>query len=217
MHREPAPFSGCYRRETEIVSRAVPRVFLAGSLGGRYKAVDVPRIEPFREEIMSTDRLLAGLEQSEVFRGLGSPGLESLERAGSAVALDAGEVIIEEGQQVTDLFVVIRGELEVFLPETESRLTRIRVARKGPGDCIGEYSFVDKNPASASVAAKVPSRVFRISQAEFERKLDADPAIGRTFYRNLLRLLVARLREENQLLDLFRPVTSGKRAPRSEG
>jgi CRP-like cAMP-binding protein len=166
---------------------------------------------------MSSDRLVAGLKQSEVFQGIGSAGLESLERAGAAVALDAGEVIIEEGQQVTDLFVVIRGELEVFLPKTESRLTRIRVAQKGPGDCIGEYSFVDKNRASASVAAKVPSQVFRISQAEFERQLDADPAIGRTFYRNLLRLLVSRLREDNQLLDLFRPVSPGKRAPRSAG
>jgi CRP-like cAMP-binding protein len=166
---------------------------------------------------MSTDRLLAGLKQSEVFRGLGAAGLESLEGAGSIVALDAGEVIIAEGQHVTDLFVVIRGELEVFLPKTESRLTRIRVARKGPGDCIGEYSFVDRNPASASVAAKVPSEVFKISQAEFERRLDADPAIGRTFYRNLLRLLVARLRQDNQLLDLFRPVTPDKRSPRSAG
>jgi CRP-like cAMP-binding protein len=193
------------------------RVFLAGSRRGRYNAAHVLRIEPFREQIMSTDRLLAGLKQSEVFRGLGTAGLESLERVGSAVALDAGEIIIEEGQRVTDLFVVIRGELEVFLPKTDSRLTRIRVARRGPGDCIGEYSFVDKNPASASVAAKMPSQVFRISQAEFERKLDADPAIGRTVYRNLLRLLVARLREDNQLLDLFRPLAHGKRAPRSEG
>lgn len=166
---------------------------------------------------MSTDWLLAGLKQSKLFRGLGTAGLESLERTGSAVELDAGEIIIQEGQRVTDLFVVIRGELEVFLPKTESRLTRIRVARMAPGDCIGEYSFVDKNLASASVAAKVPSEVFRISHAEFERTLDADPAIGRTVYRNLLGLLVARLREDNQLLDLFRPVVPGKPAPRSEG
>jgi CRP/FNR family transcriptional regulator, cyclic AMP receptor protein len=165
---------------------------------------------------MSADRLISSLKQSKLFRELGTADLESLERTGSAIELDAGEIIIEEGQQVTDLFVLIRGELEVFLPKTESRLTRIRVARKVPGDCIGEYSFVDKNPASASVAAKVPSEVFRISQAEFERKLDADPAIGGTVYRNLLHLLVARLREENQVLDLFRPVVPGKPAPRSE-
>jgi CRP-like cAMP-binding protein len=165
---------------------------------------------------MSTDRLSAGLKQSGVFKGLTSDGLESLQRIGSAVELDAGEVIIEEGQRVTDLFVVIRGELEVFMPQTESRVTRIRVARKGPGDCIGEYSFVDKNPASASVAAKVPSEVFRISQAEFQKKLDADPTIGRTVYRNLLRLLVARLREDNEMLDLFRPLTPAGKKSRPE-
>jgi CRP/FNR family transcriptional regulator, cyclic AMP receptor protein len=165
---------------------------------------------------MPTDRLLAGLKQSRVFRGLGTAGLESLERAGSARELAAGEILIEEGQEVTELFVVIGGELEVFLPQTESRLTRIRVARAVTGDCIGEYSLVDKNPASASVAAKSPSQVFTISHADFERALDGDPAIGRTIYHNLLRLLVARLREDNQLLDLFRPVAPAKRASRSE-
>ena len=165
---------------------------------------------------MSTDRLLANLKQSELFRELGDAGLDSLEKAGDAIELEAGEIIIEEGQQVTYLFVVIRGELEVFLPKSESRSSRIRVARKVPGDCIGEYSFVDKYPASASVAAKVPSDVFWIAQAEVEQKLDADPALGRIVYRNLLHLLVARLREENQVLDLFRPVVPGKRPSRSE-
>jgi CRP-like cAMP-binding protein len=166
---------------------------------------------------MSTDRLLSGLKQSRVFRGLGAASLESLAVVGSVVELEAGEIVIAEGQPVTDLFVVIHGELEVFLPKTEARLTRIRVAQAAPGDCIGEYSFVDKNPASASVAAKSASEVFRISHAEFQRKLDTDPDIGRNVYRNLLRLLVARLREGNQLLDLFRPVTPGKRSSRSEG
>src|SRR5262245_6933006 len=164
-----------------------------------------------------SDRLLAGLKQSRVFRGLGDASLESIALVGSVVDLGAGEIIIAEGQPVTDLFVVIHGELEVFLPQTEARLTRIRVARAVPGDCIGEYSFVDENPASASVAAKSASEVFRISHAEFQRKLDAEPDIGRNVYHNLLRLLVARLREDNQLLDLFRPVTPGKRATRAEG
>ena len=166
---------------------------------------------------MSTDRLLAGLKQSQMFRGLGTASLEALALVGSVVDLDPGEIIIQEGQPVTDLYVVIHGELEVFLPKTGSRLTRIRVARAAPGDCIGEYSFVDRNPASASVAAKSAAEVFRISHAEFQRKLDGDPEIGGNVYRNLLRLLVARLREDNQLLDLFRPVAPGKKAPRPEG
>jgi CRP-like cAMP-binding protein len=165
---------------------------------------------------MSTDRPLASLRQSKMFEGLGPGGLEALASSGSVDELAASETIIEEGRRVADLFVVIRGELEVFLPKTKSRLTRIRIARVGPGDCIGEYSFVDKNPASASVAARVPTEVFRIPQIEFERTLDADPGIGQIVYRNLLRLLVARLREDNRLLDLFRPPPPRAPEPRSE-
>jgi CRP-like cAMP-binding protein len=141
-----------------------------------------------------------------MFEGLGRGALEELRASGSARGLGADETIIEEGQQVADLFVVIRGELEVFLPKTKSRLRRVRIARVGPGDRIGEYSFVDKNPASASVASRIQTEVFGIPQVEFERKLEADPAFGQVVHRNLLRLLVARLREENQQLDLFQPL-----------
>jgi CRP-like cAMP-binding protein len=155
---------------------------------------------------MSTDRLLASLSQSEVFKGLDPSQLQALGQSGSTGELAAGETIIEEGRQVTELFVVLRGELEVFLPKTTSRLTRVRIARVGAGSCIGEYSFVDRNPASASVAARASTEIFRISHAEFERCLEADPPIGRTVYRNLLRVLVTRLREDNQLLDFLRPL-----------
>ena len=44
-----------------------------------------------------SDRLLAGLKQSRVFRGLGDASLESIAVVGSVVDLGAGEIIIAEG------------------------------------------------------------------------------------------------------------------------
>lgn len=159
---------------------------------------------------MSADRPLSTLGHVPLLEGLDPERLEALESAGSTREVEAGEILVAEGRPVEDLFIVLRGELEVFLPKSPSRLARNRIARLGAGACVGEYSFVDKDRASASVAARVPTRVFAIPQVEFERRLGADPALGRTVYRNLLRLLVARLREANERLDLFRPRPSAE-------
>lgn len=147
--------------------------------------------------------MTAGLQDSTIFTGLEPERLEAVERAGRRATLAAGDVAIEEGRPNDRLFVVVRGELEVFLPKTPERLTRVSIARVGRGECIGEYSFVDDRPTSASVAATTETEVFTIAQADLERILASDAAAGRVVYRNLLRLLVGRLRSENQLLNLW--------------
>jgi CRP/FNR family transcriptional regulator, cyclic AMP receptor protein len=145
----------------------------------------------------------AGLEHSTVFAGLDPERLEAIWRSGRTVRFSPGDLAIEEGRPNDRLFVVLRGELEVYLPKTPERLTRISIARVGQGDCIGEYSFLDDRPTSASVAATAETEVFEISQAELERLLEGDAAAGQVVYRNLLHLLVGRLRAENQLLNLW--------------
>jgi len=146
--------------------------------------------------------MLTSLQQSKIFAGLELQRLETIWRRGRTAEFSPGDLVIEEGRPNDHLFVVLRGELEVFLPKTAARLTRISIARVGPGDSIGEYSFLDDQPTSASVSAKAETEVFKISQAEFEQTLNSDSATGQVVYRNLLRLLVGRLRTENQLLDL---------------
>ena len=102
------------------------------------------------------------LQQSKIFAGLDARRLETIWGSGRTAEFGPGDLMIEEGQPNDQLFVVLRGELEVFLPKTPQRLTRITIASVGPGDCIGEYSFlIDDRPTSASVAAKGATEVLR--------------------------------------------------------
>ena len=57
-----------------------------------------------------------------------------------------GESLLEEGQQNSTLFLILAGQVEVLKRETE-------VAVLGPGDFLGELSFVSGEPASANVVA----------------------------------------------------------------
>ena len=152
-----------------------------------------------------SEAAFAILAASPLFRGLEIGQLERIRDKGAVTTLAPGERIVEEGQPIVDLFVVLAGETEIFLAETVNRFSRVHVATVGPGNPIGEYSLVDGKPASASVAATRVTDVFCISHKDFEDVLERDPAIGRIVYGNLLRLLIARLREENERLDLFRP------------
>lgn len=45
-----------------------------------------------------------------------------------------------------------------------------------------------------------------VSHADFEQFLEESPAIGRVVYRNLLVLLIDRLRANISDLDVFRPI-----------
>ncbi|HSD09966.1 MAG TPA: cyclic nucleotide-binding domain-containing protein, partial [Candidatus Binatia bacterium] len=125
----------------------------------------------------------ASLQQSKIFAGLDREKMDAIERSGSAAEFRPGDLVIEEGQANDQLFVILRGELEVFLPKTDERPTKVSIAPVGPGDCIGEYSFLDDKPASASVAATTQAHVFKISKTELQRILDSDASVGQVIYR----------------------------------
>jgi CRP-like cAMP-binding protein len=125
--------------------------------------------------------------------------------AGDIKTFGQGETLIVEGQINTTLFVVLRGEVEVRLPRTADRFTVMKLARLGPGSCVGEYSFIDRKPTSASVVSCGSSEVFRVSIDALSRVLAGNIGLERTIYRNLLVLMIERLREDNAALEMIRP------------
>jgi CRP/FNR family cyclic AMP-dependent transcriptional regulator len=147
--------------------------------------------------------LLAG---NRLFQGVEPAALDPVIEQGSLCDLADGQVLIREGEANSRLYFVLEGELEVSLPVNPKRFTALKIARCGPGACIGEYAFVDGKPASATVTAAGSARLFQIEDKRFRDFLSAHPEIGRAVYRNLLEQLVERLRAANAELDLFRPV-----------
>jgi len=111
--------------------------------------------------------------------------------------------VLEEGAPPENLFVVLDGELEVYLPKTQQRLSRVKLATVGQGTCIGEYGFVDRRPVSASVKTLGNVTLLRIAHSELRRFIEHNPVAGYMISRNLMVALVDRLRSENDALDLF--------------
>ena len=114
--------------------------------------------------------------------------VEWLLAAGARRVLDPGDVLIEQGQPADALSIVLEGGLAV---EVDGR----RVANRGTGEFLGEMSFVDGSPPSATVRATERSLVLAIPQVAVADHLRADTAFAARFYRAIAMVLSARVRE----------------------
>jgi len=110
----------------------------------------------------------------------------------------AGEVLIREAAVPEHLFVVSDGLLEVRLDSLGGR----QLSKVGPGELLGEMSFVEDEPASATVAAVEESCVLATSRVSIEARCGEDPAFAQRLYKALARIVSRRLRRRVGSLDL---------------
>lgn len=153
-------------------------------------------LEPYRA-MLAESVVWARLAPEDLDRVLGSCRL---------VEVQAGQTLLAEGRRGAGLYVILEGQVEVFLPEQSAGLrrpSRVRLNVLGPGRCLGEYGVIDDMPSSASASALTPARLCLLAAADFRRIVDEHDRIGRIVYANLLRFLVGRLRSKDKELDLI--------------
>lgn len=147
------------------------------------------------------------LGSAEVFRGLTQEDLQALLKICKRETRKRHEVILNEGQTGPGLYIVIRGLLEVYLPKSSAdgkeRFSRITLSKMSSGACLGEYSLIDNNLASASVVCLEETTLFKITRLDFEELVDTSNRLGNIIYRNLLLALIQRLRDKDLELDVF--------------
>ena len=113
--------------------------------------------------------------------------------AGSNVVIKEGTVLFKEGDEANGMFLVRKGELEVFL-ERDGNI--VSLAKVGPGGMIGEMAFFDKQPRSASVRTATDCEITVISNADFTKLMKQIPK----WFVSIMSSLSTRLRETNARL-----------------
>jgi CRP/FNR family cyclic AMP-dependent transcriptional regulator len=120
----------------------------------------------------------------------GAPGGSWL-APGDAAALAArgrprqfarGQPLMYEGQVSSDVFVLRRGRVKVFVMAAGRETV---LAFRGPGDVVGEQSGLDDGPRSASVVAVEPVEAVVVSGGAFRAFLDETPAAALAIAREL--------------------------------
>lgn len=140
-----------------------------------------------------------------LFGQLNDDDVEWMLTAGSRRLVHAGGVLIEQGVPVDALFILLEGKLAVWL---RGRNGERELARLNAGEIVGEMSFVDARPPSATVKALEDSTVFALSKAILTRKLAADSGFAARFYRALAIYLSTTVRERHR--DLGTGVRDGE-------
>ena len=106
-----------------------------------------------------------------------SPGqVERLAEVSFPRHLKRGQVLVREGQASDLLFIVLSGRLKVMV--ASSRGEALGIAVVGPGEVLGEFGAIDRQPRSANVEAIEPSHLICVPADAYRALLQASPAVS---------------------------------------
>jgi CRP/FNR family cyclic AMP-dependent transcriptional regulator len=147
-----------------------------------------------RHGILERTIMATPIPASSILDALPSEVSRGLFAQGRSVSLDAEQTLFLAGDKGDGCYRVEEGLLKasVGAPNGSERILGIL----GPGSVVGELSMIDGAPRSASVTALRDSKLYFVSQADFDAIGKSSPEI----YRDVMKMLARRLRDTNDAL-----------------
>ena len=108
----------------------------------------------------------------------------------------ANTVILKEKEIPDAIYFVLKGLVNV----TNHALDQV-VATIGPGDIFGEMSFLENEPASATITASETTLLLALPKKDLKQKIQSDLSFAAKFYRALALVAIRRLRRNMGLVD----------------
>src|SRR5687768_4813680 len=104
----------------------------------------------------------------------------------------ADELIIGDGEVPGAVYFVVNGLVSVYFEGAAGQ--RRELAQLGAGEIVGDVSWLEGRPASASVRARESSLLAAITAAELDQMLASDAGFASRFHRGLAVLNASRVR-----------------------
>jgi len=139
---------------------------------------------------MTPDELIL-LERNVLFRDIDMRSVDHILDDCLVITVFNGEKLLEIGQKNSSLYLILEGELHVYLDSRD--LTEHIVL--GAGECVGELSLIDGGNASALVIAALDTRLLAVPHNQVWSLVDNSNGVAR----NLLGVLAGRIRNDNLL------------------
>ncbi len=111
--------------------------------------------------------------------------------------LGAAEMLFEQDEAGSDLFVVLRGAVKLLKDD-------VCVAELGPGDHLGEMGLIDETPRSTSARVIESGKALCISRKDFQQILRKEPPLAVKLMWSFVRVLATRLRSTTAELSAAR-------------
>jgi len=135
------------------------------------------------------DNIVNFLKQCEIFYQFTPTQLDLVENLCQEVTFDAGELIFPENSHSTELYIIVQGEVEIFIKE------KTVIAKLRRGQSFGEVALVDEGLRSASArAAQKDTRLLVIQRNQIIMLCETYPQLGFRLMHNLAADLAMKIR-----------------------
>ena len=141
---------------------------------------------------MAADPVL--LAEVPIFSLLDEQERETLMQLLERKELKAGDVIFRTGDHPDALYVIAEGGVELFVHDDAGR--KITIHELGPSDVVGEVSFMDGGPRTASAAALEATVLLRFEREDLLEFVTRHPHAAL----DLLQMMGKRLRTIDEML-----------------
>jgi len=132
-------------------------------------------------------------KQNPLFKGLSDQSLKALVSIAQEFSLKQGEFLMQEGDEASEIFFLIEGDLEIIKYDEEMK-TDFLITTLHAGDTLGEQTLIDKGKRSASVKAKTDVKLYQIKFSDLE-KLREQHRDFNSVYNEISRRMSTKLRE----------------------
>ena len=139
------------------------------------------------------------LQQIGLFEHLSESELRMLSTTLLEKPSSRGQVLFRQGDPALGCFVILSGEVGVFLGEPVAGSTPVAVLKSG--ETVGHLALVDRQRRSAQcIVVSESARLAELRVDDFERLFNAQTPFAYKILDNLLKDLSARLRKTNETL-----------------
>ena len=137
----------------------------------RWQPLPVPN-DPSR--LLSQDKL-SHLKNAWLFKGLDDQQLELLVANVRFVRFGPGDIILNQGDEGSTLYQVIRGQVEVLVGSAGKPFVSVAVV--GEETILGEMSLLTDEPRSASLRAVGECMLLEVERRDLQPILNSDPEL----------------------------------------
>jgi len=141
-----------------------------------------------RQQTLSRPEVMLFLKQVPLYSSLHLDQLSTIVTYLTEYHAQSGEVIVHEGDDSDECYLIVSGKVEVVKQHGETPLVLNTLSA---GDFFGEMAIFEHLPRVASVVAVAESVLLRLSAEHFRRIIVQDPAIAFA----LFRAITVRLRQ----------------------
>ncbi len=127
-----------------------------------------------------------------IFEGLGDGELRKIAKLFTQKLFRPGEKVFNKGDSGTEAYVVMRGQIDIYLDELAKPIASIN-----NGQIFGEFAFLDGAPRVAVAIAAQATILLVVQRQAFQDMVQREATLGMVVMRNIAMELSNKLRRAN--------------------